>query len=304
MGFLFAAVIVFQYFEHPYGIALTSLFSTANLPVLGKSSNLQNGDSPSNSEFAGNMSLPNDSNHTGTDAILDIANSTRTSNFVSEGNGGGSNSSLELDVGNNDFEESSSVNPENQNKTSIPDDVKNVDNKFSPEEGSEPEQDSNRNINSTYNNSSMGGIGKEGDMVVSDHVGSSASDLASSPSVIAPINSSEYTPPIAVDTSIVPPTVSGSSNTSLVEKDRTTSSEEHEESERLPSDLNQTQNASSSVDRVPEVKKQPEVPILAVYPISEMNNLLLQSRSSYYSVVYMCETWALRYSEDAKVFNQ
>lgn len=290
MGLFFALVIVFQYFELPYGTALSSLSSAAKFPVSVKS-NLQNGDSPSSSEIVGNLSHFNDSNHTGAGATIEIANNTTrsASGFVSEGKGS-SNSSLGLDDNNNDAKESSSINVAEQNRTSIPDGEKNVDNRFSPEEIREPEQNSNRKINTSYNNSSTGGIGNGGSTVTSDNVESSGAGFVTPSTMLPPINSSEYTSLVVVNTSIITPTVSGNPNTSLVEKEGTTTLEKNEEknekSDQLHSDLNRTEN-TASVTRVPEMNKQPEVPALAVYPISEMNNLLIRSRASYYSVVCM-----------------
>lgn len=285
MGLLFALVIMFQYFELPYGTGLSSLFSAAKFPVSGKS-NLQNGDSQSNSEIVGNMWHSNDSNHTGTGTTIEIANNTRSaSGFVSEGKGS-SNSSFELDDDNNDAKEHSSITATEQNRTSIAEGVKNVDNRFSPEENREPEQNSNRKINTSYTNSSMSGIGNRSSIVTSDNVGSSGAGFVSPPTMSPPFNSSEYTSPAVANTSIIIPTVSGSSNTSLVEKEGSTTLEKNEKSDQLHSDLNRTEN-TSYITRVPEMNKQPEVPALAVYPISEMNNLLIRSRASYYSVVCM-----------------
>ncbi|KAF3446049.1 hypothetical protein FNV43_RR11227 [Rhamnella rubrinervis] len=286
MGLLFVLVIVFQYFELPYVTVLSS-YSAAKFPVSGKS-NLQNGDSPSNSEIVDNMSHSNDSNHTGAGGTIEIANNTRSASGFVSGGQGSSNSSLGLDDGTNDAKESSSINVAEQNRSSIPDGVKNVDKRFSPEDTREPEQNSNRKINTSYNNSSMGDIGNGSSTVTSDNVGSSGAGFVSPPTMLPPINSSEYTLPVVVNTSIITPTFSGNSNTSLVEKEGTTilqkNEEKNENSEQLHSDLNQTEN-TSSITRVPEMNKPPEVPALAVYPISEMNNLLIRSRASYYSVI-------------------
>lgn len=257
IGLLFAVVIVLQYFEFPYGTALSSLFSVAKLPVLGKS-NQKNGDSQSDSEIVGNMSLSNDSHH----------NSTRsTSDFVSQGKGS-SNSGLGLDDDDNDAKESSSINQAEQNRTSIVlDHVNNVDNKFAPEKAGER-------------------------LIVHGHVGNPSAGFVS-PSVpaIHTTKSSEYTSPIVEGTNITTPTVSGNSNTSLVEEDRTITLEKNETSERLRTDVKHTENSTTSVITVPEMNLRPKVlqkkPPKVVYSVSDMNNMLLQSRASYYSVVYV-----------------
>ncbi|KAF3446409.1 hypothetical protein FNV43_RR11588 [Rhamnella rubrinervis] len=205
IGVLFAVVLVFQYFEFPYGTALPSLFSATKLPASGKS-NQQNGDSQSNySEIVGNISLSTDSNH----------NNTRsTSGFVSQGKGS-SNSGFGLDEDDNDAKESASTNQAEQNRTSIVlDRVNNVDNKFAPEEARER-------------------------LIVHDNVGNlSAGFVSPSVPAIHPTNSSEYTSPIV---------------------------------------------------EVPDMNLRPKVwqkkPPKVVYSISDMNNMLLQSRAFYYSVI-------------------
>lgn len=261
LGLCFATVFVFQYFELPYGTSL-SVFSTAQLPVLEKSSNLQDGDSPSNSGILGNMSLSNGSNQTGTNVILEIANNASTY--------------LGLDEDNNDSKESYYIKLENKNKISIPNDVEeNVENEYAPEEARRPEQNSKMKFDTSYSNS--------------NHVGNSVAGFASNPPPIVPqINSLHYASPIAMDTYIITPTISDNSSTSLAEKDRTTTLEKNEKSERLHSDLKQIENTSSTL-RVAEIIRKPKVwqkkPPKVVFPIFEMNNMLLQSRASYYSVV-------------------
>lgn len=122
IGLLFAVVVVFQYFEFPYGTALPSSFFAAKLPVFGKS-NLQSGDSQSNLQIVGNMSLSNDSNHASTDAFTEMAaNNTKSSSvFVAEGKGSTSNGSdFGLDhEDKSDAKESSYINQAEQNRTSI-----------------------------------------------------------------------------------------------------------------------------------------------------------------------------------------
>ncbi|XP_015885136.2 probable glycosyltransferase At3g07620 [Ziziphus jujuba] len=271
MGLIFAIFLVFQYFELPYSTALPSFFSAKNLPVLGKSY-LQNGDS-----------LSNDSAHTATESTLERAtNNTRTSNFVWEGKGG-PNTSLGLEEDDKDSEESSYISLEKKNRTSISGDVEHiVDNKFEPVEARGPDQNWNIKFDTSYGNSSVDRIVKESDIVTSDHVGSSIAGFASSPPPTIPsINSSHFASPIVVDTSIITPT-------ELVEKDTTTTLDKNEKSERLNSDLKQTEDASS-IARVAEIIRKPKVwqkkPPIVVYPISKMNNMLLQSQASYYSVI-------------------
>ncbi|KAL5558676.1 hypothetical protein UlMin_034887 [Ulmus minor] len=271
-GLIFALFLVFQYFELPYGNLLPSLSSVGKFPALGKGS-LQNGDSPTGPEIIGNVS---DAAQNGTDAAQNIVNQTRTSGFEPEGNGDSDRSS-----------KSSSGNLAKQNQTSpTPENVKNVDNKFAPEEVKETEKSLDWRFNTTLNSSSIGRTWKESNNVTSDLGGSSDTGFP-------------FPSPAVAESTVIAPTTSGNSNISLV--NRTTSSEKKENSEQLldksPSvplidkqpQTNILPEIKSQPEKLinnqPQIKSQPEMPILDVYSISDMNNLLLQSHASYFSVI-------------------
>lgn len=278
-GMLFAVILVVQHLELPYGNLLSSILSSTKVPLVGKSG-FHAGYSPSNSEVVGNLSLSNDLNNTGTYAIHEKASNTRSSDSVLEGNEG-SNRALEIDEDEDDSKDASSGNLVKQNRTIIVENVKPLETDFAKEGSREPEVSSVEKKNTTDNTYLEGRIGNENNTV--DVVNSTAGLPVSSP---APpmMNLSLSTAPAIFETNVGAPIKSVDSNVTSVEKDRTTPSEKTENSEQLHSDLNQTEH-NSSMTRVPEVKIEPEVPILDVYSISDMNNLLLQSRASYHSVV-------------------
>lgn len=95
------------------------------------------------------------------------------------------------------------------------------------------------------------------------------------------LTASSVSPMVNSSPKVGAPTIVVDSNVTLVEKDGTASSKN---SEQLHNDLKQTQHNSSLI-RAPEVNKEPEVPLLDVYSMSDMKNLLLQSRASDHSVV-------------------
>ncbi|CAB4297043.1 unnamed protein product [Prunus armeniaca] len=275
-GMLFAVILVVRHLELPYGNLLSSILSSTKVPLVGKSG-FHAGYSPSNSEIVGNLSLSNDLNNTGTYAIHEKASNTRSSDSVLEGNEG-SNRALEIDEDEDDGKDGNLVK---QNRTIIVENVKPLETDFAQEGGREPEVSSVEKKNTTDNTYLESRIGNENNTV--DDVNSTAGLPVSSP---APpmMNSSPSTAPAIFETNVGAPIKSVDSNVTSLEKDQTTPSEKTENSEQLHSDLNQTEH-NSSMTRVPVVKIEPEVPILDVYSISDMNNLLLQSRASYHSVI-------------------
>ncbi|KAM1774026.1 hypothetical protein ACFX12_043446 [Malus domestica] len=98
------------------------------------------------------------------------------------------------------------------------------------------------------------------------------------------LTASPVSPMVNSSPKVGAPTIVVDSNVTLVEKDGTASSEKTKTSEQLHNDLKQTQHNSSLI-RAPEVNKEPEVPVLDVYSMSDMKNLLLQSRASDHSVI-------------------
>ena len=281
IGLMFALILVFQYFELPYGNFLPSLIPTAKVPVLGES-NLQNGDLPPKSKVIGNISLSNASTYCDNYVSHNRINDTMMPGSASEGNDS-SEGSLGLDVDNTGGKESSLENLEKQNVTVKPENVKDVDGP-PQEEARQPEQSLNGKINAMNNNSSTGRIGKETTITTSDQVGTSVAGISSPSPMIASPNSSTYTTINVLDRNMSTSSIPGNSNTSLVEKNRTITSEKNETSETVLVDIRQKDN-SSSMTTLPKINNRPEMPVLDVYSLSDMNNLLFQSHASYYSVV-------------------
>lgn len=252
---MFALILVFQYFELPYGSFPPSLIPTGKVLVLDESS-LQNGDVTPESKIIGNVSLSRASNYTGTYVSQDTLNYTRVPGPESEGL------------------EPSTANSEKQNRIVKPENVKDVEYGIPQEEARQPEQNFiNGRINVTYNYSTT-----------SDQVGTSVAGFPSPSPVTPSANSSPYTKEAVLDRNTSTPAISGNFNTSLVEKNGTITSEKNENSEAVLVDLRQKDN-SSFITKLPKINNKPEMPKLDVYSLSDMNNLLLQSHSSYYSVV-------------------
>lgn len=254
---MFAVILVFQYLELPYGNLLSSLFSAGKASVVGNSS-FQTGDSPSQSEFIGNMTNLIGSNSHSTISVHEKANNTRTSNgrdrnpkdaSVSDKNGG-SNHSLGLDENINAAKDSSPENLVKLNNISRAADVKSAKNGSAPEEAREPEQRFYQTNYTTDSNFSIHKIEKDDNTSTSEHIESSDAGFASP----SPMNSSPHVASVPLT----------DKNSSL---------------NRVPEVNN------SSLNRVPKVNKGLELPTSSVVSIAEMSGLLVQSRASSHSVV-------------------
>ncbi|XP_062100955.1 probable glycosyltransferase At5g03795 [Humulus lupulus] len=136
IGLMFTLVLIFQYFELPYGIFLPSIFPSAKVPVVEESS-LQNADLLPNYKIIGdNSSLSNNTHST-------QVNDTRISGSISE-------ESLGLDEGNTTGKEYLSGDLERQNKTEKKtENLKDVDNGLPQEEAKQPELTFHEKINTT-----------------------------------------------------------------------------------------------------------------------------------------------------------
>ncbi|KAM1022447.1 hypothetical protein ACFX15_042579 [Malus domestica] len=275
VGMLFAVILVVQHLELPYGTVLSSMLSAAKVPVEGKS-RFQAVDSPSDSEAVGNVSLSNDLNYTGTYRIHEIANDTRTSGFVLERNEV-SNRTLEIDEDTGDDQEEPSDNFAKQNRTFI---VENV-NPLETDVEQERRHSSFEKQNTTDTTFSEGGTRNESN--TTDEVVNSTAGFPTASPASPMINSSSIAAPAIIESNVGAPPIGVGSNVTLVQKDQTTLSQKPKSSEQLHSNLSRTEQ-SSSPTRVPEMNKEPEVPALDVYSISDMNQLLRKSRSSYHSV--------------------
>ncbi|KAM4087380.1 hypothetical protein ACJW30_10G174000 [Castanea mollissima] len=284
MGMLFGVIIVFQYFELPYGSALFSLFSAGKVSGVGNSGFL-NGNSPSKSNTIGNITFLNGSNSTNAHAIHERSDNigksegmdrNQKNDFLSDRNGS-LNNSLGLDGNNNANKDPSSENLVELNGNSTVANVNNWGNGPAPEEAKEPNQSFYQKNDTTDGNFPVGKVGKGTNASTLGHIGDADTGF-SSPSPALPPG-----PPVTstvVDTNIRTPVVD--SNTSLLEKNGTTTSEINKNSGLLqgspsPSDDN------SSANRVPMVNKGLET-TSAVISISEMNDLLLLNHASSQSI--------------------
>lgn len=324
----FALILLFQYFELPYGGFSSLLTSTGKVPVQGKSSH-PNGDSLSKSEIVhndttasdtalegnggddsspGNLAKPNktleaenvknvddgfaqDEQAKETGQILnENINATReevpvqgkTSNENGDSFIGTRNSDTALEGNRGD--DSSPGNLAKLNKTLEAENVTDVDDGFvQDEEAEEPDQRFNENINATSSDNSTGRFEKEATNITTSD--SESSDSGPSSPLLGPLM--DLPPSTAVtisDTNVSTPVTSNTSNASFVEKEKKVTSEKEQKSEGVLGHPSHADN-TSPVTAVPDTSTQPEMPVLDVYSLSDMDNLLLQSRASYYSVV-------------------
>ncbi|KAM1089093.1 hypothetical protein TB1_016142 [Malus domestica] len=276
VGMLFAVILVVWHLEFPYGTFSSSILSTAKVPVEGKS-HFQAGDSPTDSEAVGNMSLSNDVNYTSKYGTHEIGNDSRTSGFVLEGSEG-SNRTLEIDEDTGEDQEEPTDTFVKQNRTFIVKILNPLETDVAQERR---KQFSFEKQNATETTFSEGGTRNESN--TTDEVVNPTAGFPTTSPASPMINSSPITAPAIIETNIGAPPIAVGSNVTLVQKDLTTLSQKPEKSEQLHSDLNQTEQ-SSSMTRVPEVNKEPEGPVLDSYSISDMNKLLRKSHSSYHSV--------------------
>ena len=203
---------------------------------------------------------------------------------------GGSNQSLRSDEDINADKESSSENLVEPNKISMAANVKSVDNGSAPEKTRETEQSFYLKNDTTDSNFSIHKIEKEKNSSTSDHIESPDAGYVSPSPALPPMTSSYAASQPVVDTNIRSPVVD--SNTSLLEKDRTTASDINENSGNLRDELTPLGD-NSSLNRVAEVNKGLEMPTSSVVSISVMNNLLIQSLASYHSMV--CVNFSFRW---------
>lgn len=325
----FALILLFQYFELPYGGFSSLLTSTGKVPVQGKSSH-PNGDSLSKSEIVHNDSTTSETaleGNGGDDSspgnlaklnkTLEAENvknvdtgfaqdeqAKETGQILNENinatreevpvQGKSSNENGDSFIGTrtsdtalegNRGDDSSPENLAKLNKTLEAENVTDVDDGFvQDEEAEEPDQRFNENINTTSSDNSTGRFEKEATNITTSD-GESSDSGPSSPLPVGPLM--DLPPSTAVtisDTNVSTTVTSNTSNASFVEKEKTVTSEKEQKSEGVLGDPSHADN-TSPVTAVPDTSTQPEMPVLDVYSLSDMDNLLLQSRASYYSVI-------------------
>jgi hypothetical protein len=187
IGMMFAVILVFQYCEFPYGNLLSSLFSAGKASVV-RTSNFQNGDSPSQSMSIGNMTNLIDSNSHRTFSVHERANNTWTSNGRDRipkdasfsGKNGSSNHSLGLDK---------DSSPDNLVKLN---NISSENNGSAAEEAREPEKRFYQTNYTTDSDFSIHKIEKDYNTSTSEHIESSDSGFAPPSPAVPPMNSSPH----------------------------------------------------------------------------------------------------------------
>ncbi|KAG6698571.1 hypothetical protein I3842_08G026000 [Carya illinoinensis] len=290
MGMLFAVIIVFQYFQPPSGNVLWSLYSAGKASAVGNSS-FQDENPSSKPEMIGNMTLWNSSNSTSTHVInerttnIGMPEVTDNRNGVVSEENGDENKYLGLDENNGANKGPSSGNVEMVNRNST------IFNVSAPEEAKEPKQSFYQKNNTADGHFSVGNVGNRTNSSLPEHIGSSGDRFATTSPAIPSTNSlPNEVSPTSMDTDLRPPFVE--SNSSLSEKNGTTTSESNKNSGQLQSGHTSSGNNSS---RIPKATKGHDTPTSAVITISEMNELLLRSHASYQS---MAPKWSSRIDQE------
>ncbi|XP_059657181.1 probable glycosyltransferase At5g03795 isoform X2 [Cornus florida] len=284
MGMAFAVVLLVQYFEHPYGYIISSLFTAGKAQDLVIGS-LPAGDSSHNHKTLGNTTLFNTLNSTDTNAVHEIVNATKTSegkdiglrnDFVSERNGVSNNSlTVEEDIDPEDESPSKDFAELNNNST-----VENTrtENGLATGKGGESEYNFLRsNVSADSNSSSSSTHGE--DIPLNADVDPS---LATPSFPLQPVNSTNFIPPTNLGTKQTP-MISINPNTSSSNKDSPDTLPKDEKPQPSQSVLALSEN-SSSISNLPAMNKRSEEPTTGVFSISDMNDLLLQSRASSFSM--------------------
>ncbi|CAK9144522.1 unnamed protein product [Ilex paraguariensis] len=247
VGVVFAIVLTIQYFELPN--VFSSLFSAGETQILVLETSAT-GNSSLSPQISGNLKILNSSNSDFTTAIHDTNNITN----ISEANGytserdGGSDESLVLDEDGDPEDESSSENVIEINNTST---VEKTDrnNSPAPEKARESDYTSNRN-------SSLGSIQKEHLPFASEENGNLDSNPAIPSFGSSPIISPSPLSPQNVATNSGIPAISSNPKISSVDKGAVVRT------------------------NIPAGKERSERPLAEVMSVSEMYDLLRQSRAS------------------------
>lgn len=281
---VFAVVLVVQYLELPYGNVISSLFTTGKAPIGSVSSS----HSSFPSQMVANTTLLNGPNSTETFSVHEISNDTVTAkghdrspgNYSFSERDGGLNKSFELEENGDPEDESPSKDFAEINKNSTMDNANTSDYGAAPEMAMEPEYSISFTNATENNNSTLSSIQEDSMPSPFERSESSTTDLASPSPAFQPINSSpNVSSTTNLLTNVVPPAMTNH-NSSLVDKDAGPFINKDENSG--PS----LQIHNSSVPSVPAGKKRHERSTPAVVSISEMNDMLHQSRASYRSMVF------------------
>ncbi|KAF8400865.1 hypothetical protein HHK36_014168 [Tetracentron sinense] len=286
MGIIVATIFVIQYFELPYGNVLSSLFSDGNAQELGKSSS-STGGSSSESVMVGNMTPSNGSN-SNSYVVPGLANNAETSHIEkdiehkNESKGNDRDPKHDFASGKDGGQDRDTDNESSSDKLVDLDKLENVkppDNGSVLRKAREPDHDfSLEHANKSDNDSSSLNVLKDNSSLTD---GRSDTAVASPPLALQPANSSTNTTFLRnSDANSRLPVTSVNSNMSSVNK-RTTETLSKDENPGLLQSGPTTSSKNPTPASNPVVKKlRPEMPLTSGMSISDMNHLLLQSRSS------------------------
>ncbi|XP_057960021.1 probable glycosyltransferase At5g03795 isoform X1 [Malania oleifera] len=288
MGAICIMVLVLQYFELPYGNALSSIFSSGKVPAPANATYLT-GNSSVESEIVSNTRPLDGPNSTDTLAVQGLVNDTssagmeekdaeRKNHTVSKNNRGSGDIFYE---GSSPKNESSQGNKKGPHTNSTVENVKNSDFGLSPENAREPVNDSNvGEKNSLLDNIQKVKESKDASILEKSEL-PNATQTSPPPALPPIILSSNIIPPTISDAHPIAPVVSvGPGASTWVNV--STHANEDDKHKTLHGEFATTENNSSRTS-VPPVKKEPKRPKAEVVTISEMNNLLLQSRAASHS---------------------
>lgn len=271
IGTVFSVVFVVQYFELPYGDVLSSLFSAGDIPAPGKTS-LPSSDSLSKLRTMGNMTTAQGLNSSDVHAMHGIDSNAETM----EGNNEGPKNDF-ASVMNGALDKSFGLDEDNKNVTV--EKVNNSGNRSALKNASKHESSLYLENITADSNSSLGKIQEDDMALLSQRSERSGVGLISPFPALPPIISSSNTTSL---TNLDPHPITLPPERSSVEEDAAHTLNKDEKAETSQKDLTLSNRSSISV---PAVETRPELP--AVTTISEMNDLLVQSRASSRSMVWM-----------------
>lgn len=264
IGTVFSVVFVVQYFELPYGDVSSSLFSAGDIPAPGKTS-LPSSDSLSKLRTMGNMTTAQGLNSSDVHAMHGIDSNAETM----EGNNEGPKNDF-ASVMNGALDKSFGLDEDNKNVTV--EKVNNSGNRSALKNASKHESSLYLENITADSNSSLGKIQEDDMALLSQRSERSGVGLISPFPALPPIISSSNTTSL---TNLDPHPITLPPERSSVEEDAAHTLNKDEKAETSQKDLTLSNRSSISI---PAVETRPELP--AVTTISEMNDLLVQSRAS------------------------
>ncbi|KAL2544929.1 Exostosin family protein [Forsythia ovata] len=263
MGVIFALVLFIQYIELPYGDVWSSLFSARNSQV-APAGIFSTGDSSSNPNSSRNSMYTSNLNSTNVNDVHVVSNVTK----FFEGNDSNVKYIFESESNKNSeeiFDVDIDPEDENQSKDFL-------------------EMSSSSTVQSVIGDNSN-------DLSVSNYTSESKSSLdhnlveeiVPTPTLVTPpvvISPSRFISSENMDANSSTSLIPHSLNKSSTSEDAENMLQNKEKLTLLKDDLS-TRVSNSSISSIPATKKGVKKPPHTVFPISEMNDMLLQSHSSY-----------------------